>query len=312
MSQIKSLVDMLLTPASNMYVPEGYISEKLLPFIGVAQSTGKLAKYGTNHLRLENSIKAGRGKYREVEAIARSQTSYAIEGHGLEGMVTKEDYKNVLKPYDAEKDEVIGISTLLWVEKEKILADNLASTSIITQNTTLSAANQYNDYNNSSPVQDFIAARAAVKAGCGVPANVAWMDYDTANYLRFHPQILDMLGFKWASPGGVSDDALAQAMGVKKVLISNAMYESAKEGQASSLASIWGKHVWFAVIPDSAQPYQVSLGYRLGFQGEAPRKVYKLSGNFNPPESTKILVEDNYDFLLSSTAACYMIKNAIA
>jgi hypothetical protein len=79
--------------------------------IGVNQSSGLLGKYGTSHLRIENSRKAGRGAYRRVEAITRSTTQFLIEGHGLEGMVTKEDYKNVLDPFNAERDETMGLTT---------------------------------------------------------------------------------------------------------------------------------------------------------------------------------------------------------
>lgn len=311
MSQLVAIVDMLLTEASNIYIPKGFISEQLFPFIGVKNTTGKLAKYGTSHLRLENSVKKGRGKYREVEPIVRSQSSYTIEGHGLEGMVTAEDYANVIAPYDAEKDETLGISTLLWVEKEYVLAAALSDTSVVTQYVTLVGSQQYNDKANSTPVDDFTTARAQVYAGCGVQPNVAWMSWEVWNVLRFHPQLLDALGFKFNRPGGLQMDELALAMGVEKILIADSKYESAKNGQTSSLLSIWGKNIWFGVIPDSAQPYQVSAGYRLGYKGQQPRKVYKTN-NFNPPNSTKILVEDNYDHFISTATALYMIKSAVA
>lgn len=309
-SQNKAIIDLLLTQTSQMYVPKGYISENLFPYIGVKNSTGKLAKYGNNHLRIENSVKVGRGKYRQVEPISRSTDSYSIEGHGLEGMVTADDYRNVIQPFQAENDEVLGITTMLWVEKEKVLADSLADIAVITQNTTLAGAQQYSDYNNSDPIADFLAARKAVKNGCGMPANVCFMDYDVAQTLRFHPQLRDLFKFTEKS-APLGDEQLARALGVEKILIANAMYNSAKEGQADSLANIWGKHLWFAVLPDSAQPYQISLGYRLGFSDVSARQVYK-NNNFNPPNSTAILVEDNYDFLISKATAAYLIKNAIA
>ena len=311
MSQLVAIIDQLLTNVSNIYIPKGFISEQLFPYIGVKNTTGKLAKYGTSHLRLENTVKAGRGKFREVEPIVRLNSEYTIEGHGLEGMVTKEDYANVIAPYDAEKDETLGISTLLWVEKEYVLASALSNTAVVTQYVTLVAGQQYSDYLNSTPVNDFTAARAAVYAGCGVQPNVAWMSWDVWNVLRFHPQLLDALGFKFNRPGGLQMDELALAMGVEKVLVADAKYESAKQNQTSALLSIWGKNIWFGVIPDSAQPYQVSAGYRLGYMGEQPRKVYKTN-NFNPPGSTKILVEDNYDHFLSTVTALYMIQNAVA
>ena len=102
---------------------------------------------------------------------------------------------------------------------------------------------------------------------------------------------------------------MAVAFGVEKIIISSAMYESAAEGQTSSLSACFGKNAIFAVVPDRAAAYQVSLGYRI--QQSQPRKVYKYAIN-NPPESTGILVEDSYDMLISNVSAAYLVKNAVA
>lgn len=311
MSQLKGIIDPLLTDASSAYIPKGCIADNLLPKLKFSQYTGKLGSYGKNHLRIENTVIGGKGKYRQVESITRSTTGFEIEGHGLSGMVTKADYKNVKDPFDAEKDETMGISTILMLEKEKGLADALTSTSVITQNVTLSGTSQFSDYSNSDVVAKAAAAKAAVKAGCGDVVNTIIMDYDVAEVLRYHPQLLDLLGFKFAKPGGLTNEDLARALAVDKVLIPNCMYNSAKEGQTDVLASVWGKHMVFAVIPDSAQKYQISLGYNVMLDDGQPRKVYKQS-LFNPPGATEILVEDEYDMLLSNVSAAYLIKNAIA
>lgn len=313
MAQLNAIIDQLLTQASSMLNPAefGVICEQLMPTVGVEQTSGKLAKYGTSHLRIENSLKSGRGKYRRVEAISRSTTSYQIEGHGLEDIVTKEDYKNVVKPYDAEEDTTIGLSSMLLLEKEKLWADTLTSTSVITQTSTLSGTAQFSDYLNSDPIAKFAAARSAIKSGCGLPPDTAVMSWEVFNQLRFHPQILDSLGYKYARPGGLLESELAVAMGVKRVLVAMSSYESANEGQTSSLASIWGKHLVMGVFPEKAQVRQTSVGYKVQYNGDTPRKVYKTPST-NPPNATLIIVEDEYDLLVSNANAAYLYKSVIA
>src|SRR5688572_24912951 len=191
MAQVKAIVDKLLTQASSMYVPVGYQSENILPLVTVKQKTGKLAKYGTSHLRIETTISGGRGAYRRVESITRSTSSYSVDSHGLEDIVTEDDRDNVDVPYDAEQDVVTGLTSLLWLKKEKGLADTLTSTSTITQNTTLSGADQYNDHLNSDPIDDFITARKTIRNACGFSPSGAVMDWAVFNVLRFHPQMLD-------------------------------------------------------------------------------------------------------------------------
>lgn len=310
-TQMKGIFDPLLTNVSSAYIPKDCIADVLFPSLKFSQYTGKLAGYGKNHLRIENTIIGGKGKYRQVESIARTTTGFEIEGHGLEGMVSKHDYKNVVDPFDAEKDEMMGISTILLLEKEKGLADQLGSTSVLNQNVTLAGASQLSAYTTSTPSSVFNTACAAIRNGCGAVANAAIMDYNVARVLRYHPELLQVLGFNYAKPGGLTDQELALALGVQKVFIPNAMYNSAKEGQTAVLSAVWGKHIVFAVIPDSAQKYQISLGYNIMLEGGAPRKVYK-EALFNPPGSTSILVEDEYDMLLSDVTAAYLIKDAIA
>lgn len=309
MAQIKAIVDKLLTNVSSAYVPEGAIAEQVFPNLKVQEKTGLLGKYGSSHLRIETSIVGGEGKFRRVKPILRQTTSYNVESHGLSGLVTKDDYRMVEAPFDAEKDEVMGISSILLLEKEKVLADALTSTSNLTQNVTLSGTDQLSDYTNSDPLGVFSTARNTVKSGCGLAPNAAVMSWEVWNKLIYHPKLLAL--YNYVQAGKLSNDALAAIMGVEKLLIGQLTYNSAKEGQSDSLSAVWGKHIVFGVLPNAAQKYQVSLGYMVQMNDGSPRKVYK-EAKFNPPGSTEVLVEDEYQFLLSNVAAGYLVKDAIA
>lgn len=311
MAQLKAIQDVLQTKSSNIYVPDGYVSEQILPLLSVTQKTGKLAGYGSAHLRIEHSITGGRGSYRRVEPIVRSTNSYSVESHGLEGLVTEDDYRNVQEPFDAEKDEVMGLMNLIWLNKERALAAAFTSTSVLTQNTTLVGTAQLNDYSNSDPIGVFKTARLAVYNGCGLPPNFAEMPWDVANTLAYHPAILDALGFAYNRAGQLSDQELAKAMGVDKLYISKVKYNSAKEGQTDVLASAWNKDIVFGYAPAQAAKYQVSLGYRIALAGQDQKRVFKFSVD-NPPNSTGILCDDSYQFLITNVGAGYLVKNAIA
>lgn len=311
MAQTKALVDKLLTQVSSAYIPTGYISEDVLPNIAVKQTTGLLGKYGNEHLRIQNSVMGGRGEARRVEVITRSTQTYMIEAHGLESIVTPDDYRNVELPFRAEEDEVVGLTTALWLGKEKALADVMGSTSIITQNETLAGQAQFSDYTNSNPLGKFKTAFAAVKAGCGVAPNAVAMSWDVYNTLKYHPAILEALGYAQNRAGLLSREDIARAMDVKYLYVSEAAYNTAAKGQTDALASVWGKDLVFYVRPERAAPYQVSLGYYLTYENEGPRKVYKFAVN-NPPESTGIIVMDSYDMFLSNVSAAFLYKNAVA
>lgn len=311
MSQMKAQVDKLLTNVSNAYFPEGLISEKVLPQIEVAQDSGILGYYGKDHLRLENSVTGGRGRARVVTPITRLvDRTYLIQPHELQGEVTESDYRNVELPFDAEKDETLGLTTLLALEKESLLASALQSSTILTQNITLSGTSKFSDYNNSNPVAVIKNAQNAVLSGCGKMPNKAIVPQLVANTLRYHPQVLQNLGFAQNRAGQLTNDELAKFLNVEEIFIPDAAYNSGKEGQADVMSQLWGNHITFLVAPKSVSKYQVSLGYYIKRSGIAARRVKKwnIEETFG---NTGILVGDYYQFRLVDVLAGYLVKDAI-
>jgi len=311
MAQLNAQVDKLLTNVSSAYIPSGYVSESLLPTVQVKQTTGKLGKYSNQHLRIVNTLMGGRGEAPRYQTIVRSDTTYDVERNGLEGLVTPDDRANVEQPFDAEKDETIGLTTVIWLGKEKALADTLTDPSIITQTVQLSGTDQYNDYTNSDPLGDWKIARATIRTAAGMPPDTAVMDWEVAQCLAYSPKILAALGYTQNRAGQLSEQELAKAMGVPRLLIAMPLFNNAVEGQSDSLEAVWGKHIVFLVAPKKAVKYQVSAGYYITLSGRGPRKVFKANLH-NPPETTSIIVQDAYDFLLSNTGAAYLIEDAIA
>src|SRR5689334_6977523 len=112
-SQNKAIVNKLLTNVSAKLVPEGFVADQALPELTVVQRSGLIGKYGNSHLRLVNSVMGGKGKATRVEAVTRTTDTYYVEKHGLETIVTEEDYENVEQPFDAEADEVEALTLLL-------------------------------------------------------------------------------------------------------------------------------------------------------------------------------------------------------
>ena len=312
MAQLKAQVDKLLTNVSQMYIPEGFISEDILPNLGVKQKTGKLAGYGNNHLRLVNTKMGGRGRAARFEPILRKADDlYSIESHGLEGVVTEDDYDNVEEPFEAENDETLGLSTTLWVGKENGVAAVLFDTAVITQNVTLSGTSQFNDYTNSKPLETFRDAQNAIFGATGVMPNRGIMGQNTFNTLKYHPAILRSLGFADNRAGTLKVAEVAHAMSVEILHIGSAAYNTAKLGQTDALAQIWGKSILMYYAPKKAAKYQQSLGYYLTLKKRGPRRVFKYNVN-NPPGSKAIIVQDDYEYRLTNVKCAYLIKDAIA
>ncbi len=314
MSIVAAQISKLLTNVSNKINPEGFLSEEIFPVLNVKQQSGKIGKHSKDHLRIVNTVVVGAGKAPKIEISYATASTYYIDTHALRAQVTKEDYANVELPFKAEEDRTSALTILLKLSKEKALADTLADTAVVTQNVTLSGTGQLSDYANSDPIGKFLTAREAVLEGCGFEPNVAWMDTKVAGRLAFHPGILEALGYTQARAGQLSPEELAKAMGVEKLLIGKAVYNSAHLGQTDALGRVWGKHIWFGHIPKAAGLDQQSAGYHVKFAGEGSYKVFKeaVSISNGMPTSTDILTTDDYDQVLTDVTCLYLIKNAIA
>lgn len=309
MAQTKAQVNKLLTNVSNGIFPKGYIADKVFPQLSVKQKSGIIGAYGNSHIRTSDDLIGGRAEARRADPITRSiSTTYQIETHALEGVVTADDYANVEDPFSAEADEVAGLTHLVLTNKEKSVADQLFSNSIITNNS--SPGTKYDVYATSDPLAGFKTAHNAVLNNSGVPANAAIMSRLVFNTLMYHPAILDSLGFKYNQMGLLNQGDIMKALGVEELLIADAPYNSAKEGQSDSLSQIWSDGILFYVKPSAAAKYQVSLGYQLKQVGSEQKQVYKYDLN-NPPNSSGIIVQESYQFKLVNVAAAYLLYDVL-
>lgn len=308
MTQNRAIVDKLLTNVSNKYVPRDYLSERILPVITVRQTSGKLGSYGNDHIRIETFLHSGDGPFPRIKVRNRNTTDFVLQKHALSAVIPEEEFENVEQPFDARKDTTDHVTSLLWTEKEKGLADTLGDTSVITQNVTLSGTSQYTDVDNSNPLDDFSNARRTVRGLVGQKPNIAVMNGQVQDVLMIHPQILDRLGFKQNRTGMITNQELARALDVDEVLVSDTLVNTAKEGQTDVITTIWGDHITFIVAPKSAAKNQISLGYRI--QKNQPRRVNRFTLD-DPTGAEQINIDDNYDQLISNANAAFLIKDAI-
>jgi hypothetical protein len=309
MSQTKAQIDKLLTEVSNGLFPKGYIADKLFPTLSVKQKSGLIGAYGNSHLRAVDDLIGGQAKAQFVEPIDYKLTEqYQIFSHALGGIVTPDDYDNVEKPFDAEADQTSGLTHMILTNKEKSVADSLFNPAIITQNGL--SGTKFDVYASSDPLSNFRTAQNTVLDGCGVAPNAVVMSKKVFNTLIYHPQILDILGFKYNQVGLLSIEDMKRALNVEELLIADAPYISSKEGQTDVLSQIWGNSVLFYVKPASAGKYQMSLGYHMTLSSRAGRAVYKTAID-NPPNATQIIVEDSYSFKLVNTKCAFLIPSVL-
>ena len=306
-------VSKVLTNISLGYRNDNYIAEKIMPAISVKKDTAQISTYGMDNLRIVKALRAQWSWANEVNHSVSIWDHYVLADHALKELVTKEEYDNADAPIKPETDATENLTDRMQVIKEYELAVNvMASTTIITQNTTLSGTDQWSDPDNSDPIGDITTAIETIRAATGKKPNTFVIPYATMMVLKDHPQILDRI---LNSTGVVTMDLVMSVLmkafpNIKEIMIGDAQYNGWVEGGTDSLTDIWGKHFWVMYIEKKPRLKSRSFGYTYQKNGENRRvKVLKYDED---KEGRYVRVNDKYDQKLVDEKCAYLIKNAVA
>ena len=318
-SQNRPVNDQLLAKTSLqlVYSQDEFIASKILTPITHHQTSGYIGVYeGDHHLRIEEDLAGGGVAYAQATTVERGKLPFIIKTHGLHDFVYEDDYLNVVDPFKPELDVTVSLSHKLLLRKEFSMASILTTAANFnggTNSATLSGTSQYNDYDNSTPIIDFSTARQAIKTSCGRRPDTAVMSDDVFDILKYHPDVIDKFKFVLDATGGASIAQLAEFMGVKRLLVSSVVYNSAKENQPSVLENVFSKDIIFLVSPQVASSNIVTFGFQPTLQSRSlETRVLKSRVN-NPPNTTMITADTSFvNLIVNAGKAGYLIKDAVA
>lgn len=297
-------IDPVLSNVSIAYQNEDYIAEQILPVIPTTTRTGKYFKYDTSKFRKEDSLRAMGAPAKEVDYGLSLSTPFVCLDHALKELVPNELKEQAPSPLNPEIDAAENVTEKLLVEKEYDLATYMQNTANLTNNTTLSGTSQWSDYANSDPIKDIKTAKKTIHSKIFKEPNTLVLGKEVYDTLLDHPDIIDRIKYR---SDVATADILARLFGVDKILIGAAGYESAAEGQTSSMAYIWGKYAWLLYVAPRPGIKQLSFGYHFQLKNRVADKWYDQDR-----EGIWIRVHDNYTREIVTVNAAYLIKNAIA
>lgn len=288
-----------------------FIAMKVCPPYPVAKLTGKIWEFAERDMFYAHTAKEGPDGYLPQIAFKPSTISYACERRGLESFIldkAQENADDAVKP-DQQSIRILTRSNLIGLEKN--VMDVLTSTANLTQNTTLTAGNQFND-SGSDPDSTFKTARQA----CIIPPNTAFMNEQVYDQLRIHAQAKEMV--KYTQSGPVPESLLAAWMGVQRIFVSRAKYKTTDEASATNtLGYVMGKDIVFAYIADSPMQGSATLAWTFWY-----RDMFGAPGSFvvRTDRDNRRGGGGNYYFceawydeaVIMSASVAYLIKSAIA
>lgn len=300
------VVDPALSNVSIKYTNDTFIADMVLPVIRVSKQTGKYYIYDKSNLRVDKTNRAAGSPSNEIDFGVAPTGTFACDDHALKGFVADEIQDQADAALNPLIDETETVTEKLMIDRELSAATLLTSTSNLTQNTTLSGTSQWSDYSNSDPIGDVRTARTTVHGATFKKPNTLILGKQVFDMLCDHPAIIERV--KYSQLGVVTEELLARVFQVEKVIVGEAGYNTAAEGQTDSLSYVWGKHAVVAYISPVVKIKMLSLGATFTY---GTRSVKRWRDEDR--EGTYVRVgQDNYVQKIIAAAAGYLIYNAIA
>ena len=119
------------------------------------------------------------------------------------------------------------------------------------------------------------------------------------------PAVLD--AFKYTKSGVITEEMMAALFGVSRVLVGNARYKTSNEGQSDALDYVWGKNSVLLYTPGAPSRFTPAATYTFVF-------IDRVVETYREPEHsvTVVRVREEVDEVVTSTACCYLIKDAVS
>jgi len=125
------------------------------------------------------------------------------------------------------------------------------------------------DEASSTPIADIEGGKVTVQELTGREPNTLVIDRWTLKGLKENAEILDRLKYGQTAPNPamVTLNILAQIFGLERVLVSQAIVNTAVEGAADSHSFIAGKNALLCYVPRNPGLYTPSAGYTFSWNG---------------------------------------------
>lgn len=296
--------------------PSQFIADKALPVAPVRNKKGRyysvaggfgFSSPGHGIVRLSGA------KFPRRNFSISQVEMYELKEVGVEGSVDDVDRDAA---NEDDLDLLEGATRLAWLdtmyERERDLAGLLFNTGTFAGFTAaLGGAAQW-DAATSDPRDEADAAETSIRRTVGVPLEECSLILGAEPWQKLsrNEALLDF--YKFTMPGAtyLGRQLVAQAMGIKEILVGNAVANSAVEGQAATNADIWGKFALFAYLVPNPQPL---APHGIGATFQASTRPQGQVERYREEPRTEVVLPTWYeDRVVTTPGAGYLFSTVIA
>lgn len=215
-----------------------FISSEVFPFKTVPKAQFKWGQFDRSNLVAVTTEKDSKAEADKV-AFGGFQTSGLALLHKLAADIDPKDERDADVPFSDLKTKAAAvIAEKLLLRMEKLAYSILSTAGNYPSGLTTSLTTGTTTWADTGgdPVQVAEDAKAAVRLQCGrVPQRLA-CSYEVERKLSYHPQLIERIKYTGTA---LPTQLIASLLGVQDIITAKAIENTAREGAADSLASIW-------------------------------------------------------------------------
>lgn len=219
---------------------QGFVGLQIAPALEVAEAFGQYKVVKINEILKDvPTDRAADGSYRRVETRF-GKASYAVEENGMESIVDYRTAKMFRNWTDAEMEAAeLARDQVIKGHNKRVIAAALAVS------TTTAAGTAWTTHATADPRKNIREAAIKIRNRTGMWPDSLVIDREAVEHLVDCDKIIDRIKYSGKDDpksGNINESALAQSLGVKNLIVSGAVNNSANEMAASaSLSSMWDR-----------------------------------------------------------------------
>lgn len=219
-----------------------------------------------------------------IAAIISKVSGWEVDDQGLGIKLRLSEEKFATgEGLDLRKAYTAILMRLALQIREVIAAGVAFSTTVFSGKTAALAGGDRWDTATGDPLQDVLDAQDIILQNSGERANTAVMGWQVFKALQNNSVIREYVKYTKGVVGPIPADLIASALGLEKIIVGEAVRNTAVEGQTASKGFIWGKSVLLAKLRPSPSPYtpQSCLQrWRLRGSVDGAVREYPLPGDY--------------------------------
>ena len=276
-----------------------YIAGDILPILNVGKEAATISVTKRKNLTIPETRHANGAVYNRIE-LYMDDLAYACVDHGLEGQVTDRDREKYANDFDAELEKTAGIKIKMMLAREKRIKDLIFNTTTWdSSDADLYTNNSANPWDTAATgiINQVRAAKEKVRANTGVPADSMIIGEATMNNMLNNTEIKAKFPGATVITEAMLRGQMAAILGIQNLLVGQACYNTADEGQDASMGDVWpDDYAMVAALGTEGMPMtEPQLGRTILWQSYISDIEYVESYREEQTKSDIIRVENSVD-----------------